>query len=166
MPAPLSSIGAWIASHRIPAAGLAVVLAGLMVRCAFTVDVTEHAAVSRFGRITRLPAEPGLQFKWPHEEVMILPRLVQHTRPPASEYLTTDKKNIIIQLLATWRIADPQRFLETVVTAREAEARLTDAMVAQAGAILGSVASTALLAPGVGASQYEATIARVRAGLT
>jgi membrane protease subunit HflC len=162
----LVAIRRWIISHAILSTVLAAAFAGVLVRCAFTVDVTEYAIVSRFGRITRVHAEPGLRLKWPHEQVIALSRLVQHTRPPPSEYLTTDKKNVVIQMLATWRIADPRTFLETVATARQAEARLTDAMVAQTGAILGNIASTALLAPGTQSSQYEAILTRIRDSLT
>ena len=75
----------------------------------FTVDVTEDELVTRFGRVVRVVAEPGLHVTAPFDRVVRLDKRVLFSRPPRSEYLTVDKKNIVIESLATWRIADPSR---------------------------------------------------------
>ena len=92
----------------------AVILAGVVWAVAsslFTVDVTEYGLVTRFGRVVRVVSEPGLHMTAPFDRVVRLDKRVLFSRPPRSEYLTVDKKNVVIESLATWRIADPERFV-------------------------------------------------------
>ena len=84
----------------------------------FTVDVTESGVVSRFGRVVRVVDTPGLHLKLPFDRVLPVDRRLLYSRPAEAEYLTSDKKNVVIRSLAVWRIADPRRFLETVADAR------------------------------------------------
>src|SRR5262249_13965173 len=94
----------------LPAAILAGV-AWAVTSSLFAVDVTEYGLVTRFGRLVRVVAEPGLYMTAPFDRVVRLDKRVLFSRPPRSEYLTVDKKNIVIESLATWRIADPERFV-------------------------------------------------------
>jgi membrane protease subunit HflC len=67
-----------------------VVLAGLLYAVLFSVDVSAYAAVSRFGRIVRVVEQPGLQLKWPFDQVLRLDKRLLHFNPPQAEYLTAD----------------------------------------------------------------------------
>ena len=80
----------------------------------FTLDVTEYGVVSRFGRIVRIVDQPGLHLKSPLDRVLRLERRLLYSQPARAEYLTADKKNVVVRSLATWRIADPERFLRTL----------------------------------------------------
>ena len=80
----------------------------------FTVDVTEYGLVTRFGRVVRVISEPGLYVTAPFDRVVRLDKRVLFSRPARSEYLTIDKKNLVVESLATWRIADPEHFLALV----------------------------------------------------
>jgi modulator of FtsH protease HflC len=95
----------------------AVALTWVASATLFTVDVTEYGVVSRFGRIMRIVDQPGLYLKSPLDRVLRLERRLLYSRPAGAEYLTADKKNVVVHSLATWRIADPERFLSTCVTA-------------------------------------------------
>ncbi|HXW28223.1 MAG TPA: SPFH domain-containing protein, partial [Xanthobacteraceae bacterium] len=85
----------------------------------FTVDVTEYALVTRFGRVIRVVVEPGVHVTAPFDRIVRLDKRVLFLRLARSEYLTADKKNVVVESLATWRISDPQRFLAAFAT-REA----------------------------------------------
>jgi membrane protease subunit HflC len=111
----------------------------------FTVDVTEYGVVSRFGRIVRVQGEPGLHLKSPFDRVIRLDRRLLYSRPARAEYLTADKKNVVVRSLATWRIADPEHFLRTLRTRANAEERLADLILGESGAVLGRYPFAALV---------------------
>ena len=102
----------------------AVIVAGVawvVASSLFTVDATEYGLVTRFGRVVRVVTEPGLHVTAPFDRVVRLDKRVLFSRPPRSEYLTVDKKNIVIESLATWRIADPERCVGAFKTEAAAE---------------------------------------------
>src|SRR5215467_7557114 len=111
----------------------------------FTVDVTEYGLVVRFGRVVRVVAEPGLHVTAPFDRIVRLDKRVLFLRPARSEYLTTDKKNIVVESIATWRIADPERFLATLATRAAAEERLSDIVLAEIGSVMGRYPASALI---------------------
>ncbi len=120
--------------------GLAV-LALLLVRtAAFTVDETETAIVTRFGKPADEASGPGLHFKWPwpvEKVVRLDSRLLVFDNEPV-ELLTLDKKNVLVDTFVCWRIADPHLFVKTVKSREQAEARLLDVSASRLGAAVGS----------------------------
>jgi membrane protease subunit HflC len=128
----------------------------------FTVDVTESGVVTRFGRVVRVVDQPGLHLKLPFERVLPVDRRLLYSRPAGAEYLTADKKNVVVQSLAIWRIADPKRFLETLATRANAEVQLADVVLAELGAALGNYSFAALVSSDDQASRFESLIAEVR----
>src|SRR4030081_167962 len=81
-----------------------------LVSSFLALDVTEYGVVTRFGRVVRVLAEPGLHLVAPFDRVVRLDKRVLFLRPAPSEYLTIDKKNLGVDSLVTWRIAHPERF--------------------------------------------------------
>lgn len=96
---------------RFGLALLAILLGG---RCFFTVDETEWALVVRFGRVVRVVKEAGLHFRLPMDSVRKFDKRLQIYNPPATEFLTGDKKNLVLDVFVVWRVADPLRFLQSV----------------------------------------------------
>jgi membrane protease subunit HflC len=127
----------------------------------FTVDVTEYGVVSRFGRIVRIVDQPGLYVKWPFDSVVGLDRRLLYSRPARAEYLTADKKNVVVRSLATWRIADPERFLETLRTRASAEERLADLILGEIGAVLGRYPFAALVSPSEGQGRFATMVSDI-----
>jgi modulator of FtsH protease HflC len=106
----------------------------------FTIDETQTAIVTRFGRPLDGTTGPGLHAKlpWPIDSVVRLDsRLLIFDGEP-TEMLTQDKKNVIIDCFICWKIVDPLRFARTVKTRAEAEARLLDISSSELGAQVGS----------------------------
>ncbi len=128
----------------------------------FTVDITEAGVVTRFGRVVRVVDAPGLHVKLPFDRVLPVDRRLLYSKPAEAEYLTADKKNVVVQSLAIWRIADPRRFLETLATREGAEVRLADIVLAEIGAALGNYPFASFVAAGNQASRFQSLNAEVR----
>jgi membrane protease subunit HflC len=121
-------------------------LAALAIGSAFVVDTTEYVVVTRFGRPVRTYTTPGLHFRVPLvDQVMRVDARLLMTEPPAAEYLTLDKKNVIARTFLTWRIEDPLRYLQAVQLRDAAEARLAAVTSSEIGAAFGSVPFDALV---------------------
>ena len=113
----------------------------------FQVDTTEYAIVTQFGNPVRAITSPGLYTKLP-EPVQSVIRLNNRLRLyslPQAEFLTQDKKNIITESYATWRVSDPLLFYETVKDAPGAEARLADMLASELGVALGTYPLSSLV---------------------
>jgi membrane protease subunit HflC len=140
-------------------------LIGAVFASFLTVDVTEYGVVSRFGRIVRILDQPGLYLKSPLDRVIRLDRRLLRSQPARAEYLTADKKNVVVRSLATWRIADPQRFLETLRTRADAEERLADLILGEIGAVLGRYPFAALVSPGESRGRFATVVSDVAAAV-
>src|ERR1700738_5089364 len=92
----------------------------------YTVSETDMAIVTLFGRPTRTVTDAGLHFKWPVESVLRFDRRLMVYDPGSSEFLTKDKKNLVLGSAVCWHIVDASRFLQTVGDAIGAESRLHD----------------------------------------
>jgi membrane protease subunit HflC len=119
----------------------------LLLSCAFEVQETEHAIVLFFGDPTRIILEPGLAWKLPppFETLVRIDKRLRILDPPETEYLTLDKKNVLVDAFAAWEVGDPLKFLLTVVSRSTAEAQLGDIIRAEVGAALGSHELSVLL---------------------
>ncbi len=107
----------------------------------FRVDATEAAIVTQFGEPVRVITEPGLYAKLPDplQTVVRINGQLQVYNLPQTEFLTADKKNIVVEAYATWQVTDPLAFLKTVRDPIGAETRLADVIASELGAALGQV---------------------------
>ena len=105
----------------------------------FTVDETEIALVVRFSRPSETKYGPGLHVKapWPIDAVLRFDRRLLVFAHEPTEFLTEDKKNILIDTYAVWRIDDPYRFLAKVRNRAGAEARILDVVTSAIGEVVG-----------------------------
>jgi membrane protease subunit HflC len=113
----------------------------------FVIQQYEIAVVTQFGKPIRIIVEPGLKIKlpYPFQKVYKYDKRINTFSPPSAEFLTSDKKNFIIDTFICWRITDPVKFLQTVITKENAEARLTDIIWANIGAAFGKTPLDAIL---------------------
>jgi len=93
----------------------------------FVVDERNQAIVLQFGRFIQTIQEPGLHFKTPFIQSVIYydDRILEYDSAP-TEILTKDKKNLLVDNFARWKIADPRKFYETVKSESSAQVRLDD----------------------------------------
>ena len=127
--------------------GLLVVGLILLLTCAYELQETEYGIILFFGNPTRIISEPGLHWMLPppFESLVRIDRRLHILDPAQAEYLTLDKKNLLVDAFAAWEVEDPLKYLITVVDQRTAEAQLEDIMRSEVGAALGSHELTALL---------------------
>ncbi|HKJ86941.1 MAG TPA: protease modulator HflC [Gammaproteobacteria bacterium] len=116
--------------NRIVGIAVAVVLVLGGITAAFTlytVDETQSALVLQFGKPQASVTEPGLHFKRPFvQNVKYFNSQVLDFDDQARTYVTSDKKNLIIDSYAKWRIVEPLRFYITVQNTMSARSRLGD----------------------------------------
>ncbi|NIA06561.1 MAG: protease modulator HflC [Actinobacteria bacterium] len=105
----------------------------------FVVDTTEYAVVTQFGRPVRSILEPGLHWKSPDpiQTVQRYDNRLQVYEAGQIEFLTRDKKSIVVDYYASWKIKDPLAFLKTVRDKVGAEARLSDVVSSVLGVAIG-----------------------------
>ena len=94
----------------------------------FTVDETQQAVVTQFGKPVGDPiTEPGLNFKIPFvQTVSYFPKNLLQWDGDPSQIPTLDKTYIYVDTFARWKIVDPLKFFQTVNNVVGGLARLDD----------------------------------------
>lgn len=93
----------------------------------FVIDETELAIVTQVGEYKRSITEPGLYFKTPIiQEVARMERRVIGRDTSPGDYLTLDKKKLVADPVARWKIIDPLIFYKAVRSELRAAQRLDD----------------------------------------
>jgi membrane protease subunit HflC len=113
----------------------------------FEVRETEQVVITQFGKPVRVIKDAGLYAKLPdpvQSTRRFDKRLLLYDVKP-SEFLTADKKNLILNMYVTWKIVDPMMFLASVRERNIAEILLADVAVAEVGAAIGNVPLSALV---------------------
>lgn len=81
----------------------------------YIVDEREKAIVFRFGEIVRSNDEPGLHWKYPFiNNVRKFDSRVQTLDFSPQEYLTDEKKNLVVDSFVKWRVDDVAQYYVTV----------------------------------------------------
>jgi modulator of FtsH protease HflC len=110
-----------------------VVFAALWVlvpQALFTIDEREQAIITQFGAYVRTLTEPGLHVKTPFvQTVHRFDKRVLAVDADPAEYLTLDRKRLVVDFVARWQITDPLAFFTSVVTLDGARARIEDIVV-------------------------------------
>jgi modulator of FtsH protease HflC len=105
----------------------------------YTTRETEFALITQFGQPVRTVVNAGLHVKWPFQSILRFDRRLRVYDPRPSEFLTHDKKNLIIENYVAWRIEDPDRFVKSVGDTASAEMRLHDIIWSGLSAALGTL---------------------------
>jgi membrane protease subunit HflC len=98
----------------------------------YTVDETQMAIVTRFGEFKEAHTSPGIRTKWPfvYRVTKFDKRLLRVDAQPAS-LLTSDKRNLVIDAYARYRIVDPLLFFQRLTSEVEAESRVANIVNSQ-----------------------------------
>ncbi|MDE2802688.1 MAG: protease modulator HflC [Chloroflexota bacterium] len=113
---------------------IAFIAAALIVvsQSFFIVDATEYAVVTQFGEFQQSYTTPGLKTKIPFIQTAIKfdNRLQRFDVPPAN-FITLDKKNLVIDAYARYRITDPLLFLQNLLDLTEAGPKVGDIVTSE-----------------------------------
>ena len=96
----------------IAAAGLAFLV--LVSTVTFTVSETEKAILLEFKKIVGTDHEPGLHFKLPYRQVKRFDKRILSLESKPERFLTSEKKNVIVDWFVKWRIDDVTKFYTSV----------------------------------------------------
>jgi len=88
----------------------------MLAASTFTVDQREHAIVFRLGEIVAIKKEPGLYFKTPLiENVRFFDnRILTLNVQEADRFITSEKKNVLVDSFIKWKIIDPAKYYVSV----------------------------------------------------
>jgi modulator of FtsH protease HflC len=104
-----------------------IVLVFLLLQSAFTIGEWEQGIVLQFGKPERTIREPGLYFKYPFvQDLIVLDKRILAAEARPAEYITLDKKRLTVDTVSRWKIEDPLVFYQTVKNQIGAIARLNN----------------------------------------
>ena len=109
-------------------AAIVVALLVVLGSSIFTVDQRQYAIVFQLGEVREVISNPGLYFKWPMiQNVRYFDKriLTLDTSEP-ERYITSEKKNVLVDSFVKWKIVDPRLYYVSVAGDEErAKTRLS-----------------------------------------
>ncbi len=106
----------------------------------YQVSEIEQAVVLRFGKpVGGSIINAGLKFKMPFiDDVLKFDKRILEYDSAPKELITKDKKNVVVDNYAKWKINDPLLFLQRVQNQTEAQKRLDDIIYSELRQVLGN----------------------------
>jgi len=99
----------------LAAAALGVVVLVALFGSVYTVRQTGQALITQFGKPVAVVTKPGLHFKMPFVQTVILfDKRLQMDAFPAEETILGDQKRLIVDGFVEYRIVDPLTYYQTV----------------------------------------------------
>ncbi|HEY4125433.1 MAG TPA: protease modulator HflC [Rhizomicrobium sp.] len=122
--------------------GVGVAIAAVVLfalSCFYSLRQNEQAVLLQFDAPREIVTEPGLHVKipWVQQVEYIDKRLLNLDAPP-EEVIAQDKKRMVVDAFARWRIIDPLRFYQTLTNTEIAETRLAPILSSDVRQVLGS----------------------------
>jgi membrane protease subunit HflC len=104
----------------------------------FTVSQTQRALVLEFGKPKRVISEPGLQYKIPFiQNVEFFDKRILDIDTASQEVIASDKKRLVVDAFARYKIVDPLLFFQSVRDERIASSRIGAVLEASLRRVLG-----------------------------
>ncbi len=104
--------------NRLIVVVLGVLIALMILSSTFyVVDQRRYALLFGFGEIKQVIREPGLHFKLPppFQNVVFLDKRIQSIdTPEADRFITSEKRNILVDTYVKWRIAEPRQYYVSI----------------------------------------------------
>ena len=96
--------------------GLVALVLGAVAMSVFTVDQRQYALVFQLGEVKRVITEPGLHFKLPLVQNVRLfdNRILTLDSTDPERFITSEKKNVLVDSFIKWRIVDPKLYYMSV----------------------------------------------------
>jgi membrane protease subunit HflC len=103
--------------NRIGPIVLAALVALLLLNSTlFTLDQRQTALVRQFGEVKQVYAEPGLKYKLPLVQNVLFfdRRILTSDAKQAESFLTSEKKNVLVDSFIKWRVINAMQFYVSV----------------------------------------------------
>ena len=133
---------------RSPVTGIAalIVLFAVIIigySSVFTVSQTEQVLVVRLGEPVRVVTEPGLNFKAPFIDTVIsIDKRILDLENPSQEIIAFDRRRLVVDAFARYRVKDPLRFYQTLGSIGGANSQLAILLNSALRRVLGEVTFT------------------------
>jgi modulator of FtsH protease HflC len=112
----------------------------LVISNVFIVKEGEYKVVRQFGEVVRIVKEPGLNYKIPFiQSVSTLPKYQLMYDVSEAEINTKDKKRMLVDNYAVWKIIDPKKMITNARTLTNAESRMEEFIYSVVRAELGQL---------------------------
>ena len=113
--------------RRILILALIVALLVGVGSCFVVTRENEYTIIRQFGKVVDIRDTAGISFKLPIlQDRQTLPKMVLLYDLPVSDVITKDKKTMVADSFVLWKIADPQKFIQTLNSSvSNAESRLS-----------------------------------------
>jgi membrane protease subunit HflC len=122
-------------------------LAGIAAYLAlFTVSQTEQAIVLEFGNPKRVISEPGLHYKIPFvQNVAYFDKRILDIETGPQEVIAADRKRLVVDAFARYRIRDPLRFYQALRNEIGAQSQIGALLDSSLRRVLGSASFEAVV---------------------
>jgi membrane protease subunit HflC len=123
---------------------LVIVASGLIF---YQVDERDYVVITQFGDPIKAIKNAGLNLKWP-DPIQSVNRYDNRQKTyelGETEYLTEDKKNVMVDSYVVWKIDEPIKYMRTVKNRIGAETRLADILSSEIGIGVGKFDLSSLI---------------------
>ncbi|PKQ04638.1 MAG: protease modulator HflC [Alphaproteobacteria bacterium HGW-Alphaproteobacteria-12] len=119
--------------------GIVVIIAAIVAYLsAFTVSMTQQAIVLQFGDPRAVVTEPGLHWKLPFvQNVIYIDKRILNLDTPPEEIIAKNRKRLVVDAFARYRIVDSLRFYQAVGDPRNSDDRLKPNFISALRNVLG-----------------------------
>jgi modulator of FtsH protease HflC len=139
----------------------AIVVVAALVRSLVFVDETEVVIITQFGRPVRTLETAGLALKAPYQSAWRVDRRLQLYNPLPAEFLTSEKKNLDLEVFVAWRVADAEKFLQSVTDFTGAQVRIHDVVFSELAAAVGKTSLDTIVTTEAEQHQLDPLLERV-----
>lgn len=113
-------------TYKIVIRLIAILAIFLVSNMMYVLEPNESALVKQFGRVVSEQSSPGVYFKVPFIQTVTYTNMAEHLYDlEASDVITSDKKTMIADCYAIWRVTDPLKFYQSLASSsKTAESRI------------------------------------------
>jgi membrane protease subunit HflC len=106
---------------------ITLILLGLLSSNIFQVRDNQYVVIRQFGEVTRIIDKPGYNFKIPFlQSREVIARSIQMEAIPQALINTADKKPMLIDSYALYKVVDPKEMIQNMRSISNAQSRMGD----------------------------------------
>ena len=134
-------------TYKIVIRLIAILAIFLVSNMMYVLEPNESALVKQFGRVVSEQSSPGVYFKVPFIQTVTYTNMAEHLYDlEASDVITSDKKTMIADCYAIWRVTDPLKFYQSLASsAKTAESRIDVAVYNSMKNVISSTPQTEVI---------------------
>ncbi|MGO4888679.1 protease modulator HflC [Anaerobacillus sp. MEB173] len=131
----------WTKYTKVGIVGVVLIgIVAIIISNLFIVEQGEHKVVRQFGEVVRIESQPGLSYKIPFiQSVTSIPKYQMVYDVTPTEINTRDKKRMLVDNYAIWKVDNPQLMISNARTITNAESIMSNFIFSVIRAELGQL---------------------------